>query len=858
MSQTASYLDTQSIFHLIGQHADLPIIFQTVSEWLEARIPDSMVSIMGYSETEQTLSLISGTHHFSTQYQEAINGIKADPNVGACGAAAFHRKLVICENLTTDQNWNNFRTLIQEENLNACWSTPIINAQGKLYGTFGTYYRSPKCPTPTHIKLLRHAASLIALSMDLHEERQQRLALHDKYRSFFTYHPDAIFEHNLEGIVIDVNLVSEKITQFNLEQARGLHFSNFICAEFQSLAQTAFEQALKGNSQHLEIQALNVLGESYWLDLTYLPITQAQQVVGVFGIARDISERRESEEMLRLLKRSVDANPLGIILSNAAPDQAIEYVNPAFESLTGYNKEEVIGKNCRFLQGPDTDPETVNKIHHALQEQQEIQITLKNYRKDGSWFWNQLILGPVFDDKNICTHFMGIQQDITQQRANSEYIARQQTHDSLTGLINHHTFEKILDVAFHHIPHEHHRPLIVMYVDLDGFQPLNQSLGHLSGDQLLIAVANRLRQIVQEEDIISHFSADEFGILLNKCHDLKQAAVTAERILKSLSVPFDIDGHKIHMSASIGIADDGTQIEKSTQLLHHAIHAMNEAKKEGGNAWHWYAFDATSTPKIDYVLMRHELMLALQEQQFRLVYQPVIDAHSGQLISVEALIRWQHPQRGFISPADFIPFAEKTGQIVAIGQWVLQQACQDIVEWNKKNSASLSVAVNLSPLQFKRTGFLYELRETLANTQLQPELLKIEVTETMLIAGADRSLEILNAVRDLGIKVSVDDFGTGYSSLSYLRTLPVDEIKLDRSFIEHLPQNEKDGAIVAAIIVMAHQLGLQVVAEGIETQAQAQFLREYACDHFQGFYFARPASLSELKLHYKPVEEVEK
>ncbi|MEJ2900777.1 EAL domain-containing protein, partial [Acinetobacter sp. NS-4] len=181
-----------------------------------------------------------------------------------------------------------------------------------------------------------------------------------------------------------------------------------------------------------------------------------------------------------------------------------------------------------------------------------------------------------------------------------------------------------------------------------------------------------------------------------------------------------------------------------------------------------------------------------------LVYQPVIDAHSGQLKSVEALIRWQHPQRGFISPADFIPFAEKTGQIVVIGQWVLQQACQDIVEWNKKNGASLSVAVNLSPLQFKRTGFLHDLQETLANTQLQPELLKIEVTETMLIAGADRSLEILMAIRDLGIKVSVDDFGTGYSSLSYLRTLPVDEIKLDRSFIEHLPKNEKDGAIVAA------------------------------------------------------------
>ena len=853
MSQTANDLDTQTIFNLIGQHADLTVIFHTVSEWLEARIPNSMVSIMLYSETEQTLNLISGTEHFSNRYKEAITDLKIGPNVGACGAAAFHRKLIICENLAIDKNWEFLKNLIQEENLNACWSTPIINVQGKLYGTFGTYYRSPKCPNDTHIKLIRHAASLVALSMDLHAERQQRLALNDKYRSFFTYHPDAIFEHNLEGIIIDVNLASKDLSKFSLEQTLGLHFSKFICAESQSIAQTAFEKAVKGNGQHLEIQALNALGECHWLDVTYLPIKQAEQVVGVFGIARDITDRRETEEMLRLLKRSVDANPHGIVLANATQNQAIEYVNPAFESLTGYTKEEVIGQNCRFLQGPDTEPETVNKIQNAIKEQQEIQVVLKNYRKDGSWFWNQLILGPVFDDKNFCTHFIGIQQDITQQRANSEYIERQQTHDNLTGLINHHTFEETLDVAFC-IQHESHQSLIVMYIDLDDFQPLNQSLGHLIGDQLLSAVANRLRQVIQEEDVVSHFSGDEFAILLNKCHDLKEVAVIAERILKSLSVPFDIDNHKIHISASIGIADNDPQIEKSKQLLHHAIHAMSEAKKEGGNTWHWYAFNATRTPKIDYVHMRHELMLALEEKQFKLVYQPVIDADSGQLKSVEALIRWQHPQRGLISPADFIPFAERTGQIIVIGQWVLQQACQDIVEWNKKHAATLSVAVNLSPLQFRRTGFLHDLQKTLADTQLPPELLKIEVTETMLIAGADRSSEILNAVRDLGVKVSVDDFGTGYSSLSYLRTLPIDEIKLDRGFIEHLPENEKDGAIVAAIIVMAHKLGLQVVAEGIETQAQAQFLRKYQCDYFQGYYFARPASLAELKLSYEQVE----
>ena len=850
MSQTANYLDTQSIFNLIGQHADLTVIFDTVSQWLEARIPESMVSIMLYSEAEQTLNLISGKQHFSDCYKEAMKDLKIGPDVGACGAAAFYRKLIICENLATHQNWSSFLQFMQQDQLNACWSTPIINANEKLYGTFGTYYPSSKIPTKIEIKLLRHAASLIALSIDLNQERQHTLALNDKYRSFFTYHPDTIFEHDLNGIIVDNNLASKELTKFSLEQSKGLHFSQLVCPEYLAITQSAFRQAVQGAGQHLEIQAVNSLGENYWVDLTYLPIKQAQQVVGIFSIARNITDRRVSEELLHLLKRSVDANPHGIILTGASDDQGIEYVNPAFESLTGYTKEEILGKNCRFLQGADTDPETLNKIRDAIQHQQEIQVTIKNYRKDGSWFWNQLVLAPVFDEQQRCKHFIGIQQDITQQRANIEYIAHQQNHDSLTGLMNHHAFEKALDVAFC-IQHDRPQSLIIMYVDLDDFQPLNQSLGHVVGDELLIAVANRLRHIIPEEDLVAHFSGDEFAILLNRCEDLKQVIVMAEKILKGLSVPFDIQGNKVHISASIGIADDDPQVEKSKQLLHHAIHAMSEAKKEGGNTWHWYAFNSTLTPKIDYVLMRHELMVALEEKQFRLVYQPIVNASTGQLKSVEALIRWQHPEKGIISPADFIPFAERTGQIVVIGQWVLQQACLDMVDWNNKHGTHLSVAVNLSPLQFRRSGFLQELQQTLAQTQLPPRLLKVEVTESMLIAGADRSLEILKTVRELGVRVSVDDFGTGYSSLSYLRTLPIDEIKLDRSFIEHLPENEKDGAIVAAIIVMAHKLGLQVIAEGIETQAQAQFLREHECDHFQGYYFARPAPLTELRLSYE-------
>ena len=849
MPETDSYLDTQSIFDLIGKHADLSLIFQTISEWLEAIIPDSMVSVMSYSEIDKTLSLVSGEKHFSDIYKNAVKHLEIGPEVGACGTAAFHRKLVICENLLNDPKWQTCQALLLQENLQACWSTPIINAVGTLYGTFATYYRSPKRPTSTHIKLIRHAASLIALSMDLYVERQQRLTLDDKYRSFFSYHPDAIFEHNVEGIIIDSNHASENITEFHSEKIIGVHFLEFINPEFQSVAQNAFQEALNGNSQHLEVKSRKASNRVYWLDLTFLPIKQNQQVVGVFAITRDITERHETEEMLRVLKRGMDANPHGVLLTHSGGDQELQYVNPAFEQITGYTNDEVVGKNCRFLQGPDTNPETILEIRKAVQEKQEIKTVVKNYRKDGSWFWNKLILGPVFDEQNVCTHFIGIQQDITQQQINTEYIARQQTHDMLTGLMNYTSFEKYLNLAFY-TQQESQGAVIVMYIELDGFQKLNHSLGYLVGDQLLIAVADRLRDIFGESDIVARFSADGFGVLLRDFKDLKQVIVITEEILKSLSIPFEINGHNIHISASIGIADNDPQIEKSSEFLYHAIHAMNAAKKEGGNTWHWYSFNATSTPRIDYVLMRHEIMVALKKKQFQLVYQPLIDVHSGELKSVETLIRWQHPQKGLISPLEFIPFAEETGQIVAIGQWVLEQACLDIVEWNKKHDHRLCVAVNISPLQFKRTGFLCDLQDTLKKTQLLPELLKIEMTEGMLMESEDYSLRILESIRELGIKVSVDDFGTGYSSLSYLRTLPADEIKLDRSFINHLPDNTKDVAIVSAIIMMAHQLGLEVVAEGVETYAQAQFLKEHQCDYFQGYYFARPMPIEQLKTHY--------
>jgi len=335
----------------------------------------------------------------------------------------------------------------------------------------------------------------------------------------------------------------------------------------------------------------------------------------------------------------------------------------------------------------------------------------------------------------------------------------------------------------------------------------------------------------------------------------KKIIALAEKILDLISQFFQVDDHTLHLSASIGIVTNNSSIQRSSELLSHSVLAMKEAKKQGRNTWHWYEEGNNKvSPKTDYAHLRLELMEAVKENQFTLFYQPLIQPLTGSVKGVEALIRWYHPERGYIFPDVFIPLAERTGQIVAIGQWVLEKACLDMAEWNKTHGTHLTVSVNISPLQFGRMGFLEGLKHVLEISQLPAKLLKIEITEGVIINGTDRAIEILASIRALGIQVSIDDFGTGYSSLSYLRRLPINQIKLDRSFIENLTSSDQDAAIVQSIIHLAHQLNLEVVAEGVETLEQARLLHKQDCDLFQGYFYARPSPISELNLIYMSLE----
>lgn len=831
------------LLNLLNKQKQLTTILNSISDWVEDLIPEVTVSIMLLTEDKEHLRLISTRNKFSKNYQDVINNLKIGPEVGSCGAAAYLKKMVICEDLTTHPNWATFRNYIKSEKIAACWSVPIINTEGMLYGTFGIYYKKIKSPVDSEVQKLYEIAALIALCLDFYYERENKNALYEQYHSFYDHHPAAIYEHDINGVILNFNETAKKHHGDEINQIIGTNYLNYFPNQYQDEIKFAFSQARLGNIQQLETLTYDLFGQTYYIDLTYMPIFKNKEVIAILAIAKDISTQYNLKQNLKLLKRGIDSSPNGLtILTKDDSDYHIVYANPAFLEMTGFTHENILNNNCKFLEGPETDLISIQNILNAIQNNKSLNVTLKNYKKDGTWFWNQLTLNPVLDKNHNCTHFICTQQDVTKELLDQEYILFQQTHDNLTHLINRQMFEKKLEESFKQSEDD----LVILYIDLDDFKTVNKDLGYANGDEVITQVAKRLK-VVLNDYLLSRFSSDSFAVLINKATTKEQILLLVEDIFKNLALPFYINHQYIRLTTSIGISDRNEIIKNSKELLYSAIQAMYEAKKEQANTWNWHVTNKKENGYISEIQMRHDLTLALREKQFQLHYQPIIDSQTQRIVGVEALIRWYHPDRGLISPAHFIPMAERSGQIFEIGAWVVEQALKNISKINRGTKQQLQVSINISPLQFKSPYFLNMISKLLSLYQFPPELLKVEITEGIFMMESEYSLKILQELQKLGIKVSIDDFGTEYSSLSYLRRFPVNQIKLDKSFIDFITTRKKDAVIVTSLIQMAKSLELQVVAEGVETKEQMIFLTENQCDLLQGYYFSKPIPIDDLE-----------
>ncbi|WP_447554601.1 putative bifunctional diguanylate cyclase/phosphodiesterase [Vreelandella sp. EE22] len=605
------------------------------------------------------------------------------------------------------------------------------------------------------------------------------------------------------------------------------------------------ERALARIHQGELIDAFDVRARSQSGELKWLEVSASADADVIYVIARDITRRKVSEQQLTLLERSVESSTNGVVIVDArAPDLPMVYVNKAFEQITGYARDAVMGRNCRFLQGEKTDAATLKQLRRGIREQRDVHVMLRNYRRDGTLFWNDLYISPVRDDQGLVTHFIGVQNDVTAQREYQAQLRHNAHHDALTGLPNRQLLHQRLSQGCV-MAKRYQRYLAVLFIDLDDFKPINDSLGHDAGDFILISVARRLEEELRPWDTVARIGGDEFVVLLPDLAHEQDVMQVVERLLARIAAPYWYHDNELHLTASIGIGTDDGSLAKPRTLIQQADLAMYKAKRRGRNTYQWYT-DELNRKVTERVNLRHALQKAIEQEQFELHYQPQIDSVTGRVVGVEALIRWQHPTQGIISPDEFISLSEETGQIIPISEWVLNRACRDAVYLNDSAHGPITMAVNVSPMQFQRPGFVASIEKVLEQSGLAPTLLEIEITEGVLMDSAEHAIGAINGLRELGVHIALDDFGTGFSSLSYLKRLPINKLKIDRSFIRDVTSDENDAAIVEGVITMASKLGLTVLIEGVETAEQFRYLRERHPTYLQGYYFARPIPLDEL------------
>ncbi|HJU26767.1 MAG TPA: EAL domain-containing protein, partial [Rhodanobacteraceae bacterium] len=605
------------------------------------------------------------------------------------------------------------------------------------------------------------------------------------------------------------------------------------------------EQALAehvvGDSDHFEAEhrLLNARGEWVWV-ISRGKIVERDDTgrpLRICGTARDIGalraaerDRRIAAEVIRSMSEAVTVTDLNFRFVS---------VNSAFTRMTGYAEEEVLGRDASLLNCRQHAPEIYTQLRRALSESGHWRGELWQRRKDGEEFLSWVELNEVRDERGERTHLVGVLTDITDRKRVEQELRYLANYDTLTGLPNRTLLGERLGHAIINARRGNHK-IAVLFLDLDRFKHVNDSMGHAAGDRMLKAAGARLRQVVRERDTVARLGGDEFTVILEEIVDVRDAEDMAQRLIEAFQTPLGMgSAQDVVISPSIGIALYPDHGQVPTDLLKYADTAMYQAKERGRNTWAVYHAHMDTMAR-DRARMMAALRRALERGEFGLVYQPKLSLESGNITGVEALLRWRSVELGDVPPAVFIPLAEEIGLINEIGEFVLTTACADLKVFREAGLRGLSMAVNLSAAQLERPELTRSICEIMAENDVAPDQLELELTESMVMANAEQSVRILGELKAIGVKLAIDDFGTGYSSLAYLKRLPIDTLKVDKEFVGDVTIDPDDAAITATIITMAHSLQLDVVAEGVETDAQLAFLRSQHCDAIQGHWLSMP------------------
>jgi diguanylate cyclase (GGDEF)-like protein/PAS domain S-box-containing protein len=616
----------------------------------------------------------------------------------------------------------------------------------------------------------------------------------------------------------------------------GRRIPDIVGAEAFARFEPYIRRVLTGERVSFESTIKIITGEVVHGRATYIPdVGPDGEVRGHFTLVTDITERVQATQKDQKLSSAIEQTADSVIITDR--EGVIEYVNPAFEAVTGFTSAEVLGRKPNIVKSDRHDELFYRELWNTILRGEVFRAVFINRRKDGVLYHEEKTITPLRDANGAITHFVSTGKDITDRVRAEEQLSYLAHHDELTGLPNRTLFSDRLNQAM--IDAERHERLVaVVFLDLDRFKNINDTLGHETGDRLLKGVTERLLGAVRRGDTVARMSGDEFTIVLADMAHVDDAARVAQKILDVFTQPYHINGRDLFMSASLGITIFPFDTRDAGELLRNADVAMYRAKEAGRNVYQFYTAEMT-TKATEAMTLENELRHGLRRGEFLLHYQPIVDSR-GNILGAEALLRWQHGQRGLVPPAQFIPLAEETGLILPIGDWVLRQACAQARVWRRPNGPSLHMSVNVSPRQFRHSGLAQTVGAILQETGLDPSALNIEITESVLMQQETLTHELFSQLHRSGVSFSIDDFGTGYSSLSYLKRFPIGYLKIDQSFIRDVTTDPGDAALVKAIISMAHSLGIQAIAEGVETSAQRAFLLDHDCDAMQGYYFSRP------------------
>lgn len=791
--------------------------------------------------------------HLPEFYNTAINGIAIGAGVGSCGTAAFTAQRVIVGDIATHPYWAPYKELAHEAGLGACWSQPIFSSSGTVLGTFAIYHGDASTPSETDLELIEQSANLanIAIERNVAAEKLRDSEAH--FRLLTEDVADVVWKMDSNYIITYVSPADQRLRGYRADEVIGRHLSELLEGNAAIAVKSIIQQRQLSESEDgmIESETFEVRqrckdGKSIWMETLSNPERdQDGHIIGYHGISRDITNRKQIESELRIAAIAFESQQ-GMFVTNA--QWVILRVNHAFSVITGYTAEDACGQTPRLLSSERHDDKFYVEMDAAIVRNGTWQGEIWDKRKDGIVFPAWLILTAVNGDDGQVSHYVATISDMTERKAAEEQIETLAFYDSLTGLPNRRLLVNRLEQLMSSAS-RHKRLGALLFIDLDNFKTLNDTLGHDVGDQLLQQVAGRLGSSIREGDTVARLGGDEFVVMLtdlseHKLEAANQTEIVGAKILNILNQVYQLDSYEHQSTPSIGMTLFGDRAENIEEPLKRADLAMYQAKAAGRNTLRF--FDPQMQAEVNArVILELELREALAKGQFELYYQAQV-AGKYRIQGAEALVRWIHPERGMVSPLEFIPFAEESGLILPLGHWVLDAACRQLAKWAyQPQMAALSLSVNVSSRQFHQADFVDQVLKVLDETGAKPGKLKLELTESLLISNIEDVIVKMSTLKKFGVGFSLDDFGTGYSSLSYLKRLPLDQLKIDQSFVRDILIDPNDTAIAKMIVVLADSLGLAVIAEGVETEQQREVLAHQGCHAYQGYLFSRPLPLAE-------------